>query len=50
MHENEKQSEHCHINLNNLIIGKNPADDSIISIPEKGLYQNMLITRHYWYW
>lgn len=39
-----------YINSNSLIIGKNIENNSIISIPEKGLYQNMLITRHYWYW
>lgn len=38
------------INSNKLIIGKNPLDNSIISIPEKGLYQNILITRNNWYW
>lgn len=37
-------------NLNKLIIGKNTLDNSIVSIPEKGLYQNILITRNYWNW
>ncbi|MBQ9313458.1 MAG: hypothetical protein IJ220_00390 [Clostridia bacterium] len=37
------------INSNDLIIGINSENNSIISIPEKGLYQNMLITRYNWY-
>lgn len=39
-----------HFPSHSLIIGKNSNDNSIISIPEKGLYQNMLITRNHWNW
>lgn len=49
MNEKTNQEETYQTKSNNLIIGKNPETDSVISIPEKGLYQNMLITRHYWY-
>lgn len=35
---------------NSLIIGADMQSGSIVSIPEKGLYQNMLITRHHWNW
>lgn len=41
-HEPHQFSSHS------LVIGKNSNDNSIISIPEKGLYQNMLITRNHW--
>lgn len=44
------QSDNYCNSTNKLIIGKNLLDDSIISIPEKGLYQNILITRNYWHW
>lgn len=39
------------INKNNLnlLIGKN-INNKKIFIPESGLYQNILITRNYWFW
>ena len=51
INKNLQQAEkHNFLSSSNLIIGKNYENNSIISIPEKGLYQNMLITRHNWYW